>query len=294
MPRVTVDGMKFYFQQTGQGADVVLLHGITGNMAIWPLINMMETLAADFRVTAYDLRGHGYSDTPAKGYTSADMADDLIRIQKALGLKRMFLLGHSFGGVVALHAAVRYPEFIAGLILSDPYFPSLRHLETNVSDWIGWQDYKAQAARAGLVVADDAWFDVGQLFEQAVQLPPERSAMFKKELGLAALDRLSRLANTTCGHDVKAVAGLTAERIQSVTHPTIALYGEQSPFLSTCRYLGKHLANCRIAYVPNAKHRAHEENSKTYVTLVQKCLRDLAESSDASLGNAALTAGANT
>ncbi len=68
MPRVTVEGMKFYYQQAGEGPDVVLLHGVSGNMAIWPLINLMPALAANFRVTAYDLRGHGYSDTPPSGY----------------------------------------------------------------------------------------------------------------------------------------------------------------------------------------------------------------------------------
>src|SRR5579884_1398705 len=99
MPRVTIDGMKFYYQQAGSGPDVVLLHGVTGNLAIWPLINMTQTLAADFRVTAYDLRGHGYSDTPATGYTSADMATDLVKIKEALGLGPLWVLGHSFGGV---------------------------------------------------------------------------------------------------------------------------------------------------------------------------------------------------
>jgi pimeloyl-ACP methyl ester carboxylesterase len=269
MPRVSVDGMKFYYQQAGEGPDVVLLHGVTGNMAIWPLINMLPTLAADFRVTAYDLRGHGYSDTPPAGYTSADMAGDLVKIQRALGLGPMYVLGHSF-------AAVLYPDAIAGLILSDPYFPGLRHLETSLSEWSGWQEYKEQAGRAGLHVSEEDWFDVGQLFKQTANLPPERHEMFRKELGLAAMDRLSRLAATTCGDDVKAVAGLTAERISSVQHPAIALYGESSPFLATCRYLAANMPNCRVSLVPAAKHRAHEENPAAYVTLVQQHLRDLA------------------
>src|SRR6185437_2944757 len=275
MPRVSVEGMRFYYQQAGEGQDVVLLHGVTGNMAVWPLINMLPTLAADFSVTAYDLRGHGYSETPPSGYTSADMAGDLVKIQQALGLGPMYVLGHSYGGVIALHAAVLYPEAIAGLILSDPYFPGLRHLETSLSAWSGWQEYKEQAGRAGLQVSEEDWFDVGQLFAQTANLPPERHEMFRKELGLAAMDRLTRLAATTCGDDVKAVAGLTAERISSVRHPTIALYGEHSPFLATCRYLEANLANCRVALVPDAKHRAHEENPAAYVALVQQLLREL-------------------
>jgi pimeloyl-ACP methyl ester carboxylesterase len=276
MPRVAIDGMKFYYQQVGEGPDVVLLHGVTGNMAIWPLINLMPALAADFRVTAYDLRGHGYSDTPPAGYTSADMAGDLVKIQKALGLRPMYVLGHSFGGVIALHAAVLYPDAVAGLLLSDPYFPGLRHLETGVGRWSGWQEYKEQANRAGLEVAEEDWFDVGQLFKQTANLTPERHEMFRKELGIAAMDRLTRLAATTCGDDVKAVAGLTAERIRSVRHPTLALYGENSPFLTTCRYLEENLPNCRVALVPGAKHRAHEENPAGYVALVRQHLREMA------------------
>lgn len=276
MPRVTVEGMKFYYQQTGEGPDVVLLHGVTGNMAIWPLINLMPTLAADFSVTAYDLRGHGYSDTPSSGYTSADMAGDLVKVQRALGLGPMYVLGHSFGGVIALHAAVLYPDAIAGLILSDPYFPALRHLETRMGQWSGWQDYKEQANRAGLEVTEEDWFDVGQLFQQTASLPPDRHEMFRKELGQAAMDRLARLAATTCGDDVKAIAGLTEERVRSVRHPVCALYGEGSPFLATARYLAENLANCRMVLVPNAKHRAHEENPPAYVELVQAILRDMA------------------
>lgn len=277
MPRVVVEGMKFYYQQAGEGSDVVLLHGVTGNMAIWPLINLMPTLATNFRVTAYDLRGHGYSDTPPSGYTSADMARDLVNIQRALGLGPMYVLGHSFGGVIALHAAVLYPEAVAGLVLSDPYYPALRHLETQVGEWSGWLEYKGQANRAGLEVTEEDWFDVGQLFEQTAHLPRERHEMFRKELGQAAMDRLTRLAATTCGEDVKAIAGLTEERIRSVEHPAIALYGEESPFLATCRYLEENLAKCRSVLVPQAKHRAHEENPKAYVPLVRQCLFEMAD-----------------
>ncbi len=276
MPRIAIDGMKFYYQQTGGGPDVVLLHGVSGNMAIWPLINLMPALAADFRVTAYDMRGHGYSDTPPAGYTSADMAGDLVKIQRALGLGPMYVLGHSFGGVVAHHAAVLYPQAIAGLILSDPYYPGLRRLETAVGTWTGWLEYKEQANRAGLEVTEENWFDVGQLFKQTAHLTPERYEMFRNELGLAAMDRLKRLAATTCGDDVKAVAGLTEERIRSVRQPAVALYGEQSPFLATCDYLVENLANCRRVLVPNTKHRAHEENPAVYVSLVCEILHEMA------------------
>lgn len=277
MPFLRVDDLKFYYQQSGQGPDVVLIHGITGNMAIWPLIDLIRALSAEYRVTYYDLRGHGYSDTPASGYTSADMAEDLHKLQKALGLGPAYLLGHSFGGVIALHAALEYPDAVAGVLLSDPYFPGLRHLEEDVPNWSGWQEYKEQCAQAGLEISDNAWFDVGEVLRQAAALTPDRKAMFEKTLGGPALQRLVRLASTTCGEDVKAVAGLTPERIVSVTQPVVALYGEHSPFLATCRFLEQQLPRCKAALVPGAKHRAHEENPAGYVELVVKHLREMTD-----------------
>lgn len=276
MPRVKVNGMKFYYQQAGRGPDVVLLHGVTGNLAIWPLINLLNVLAEDFRVTAYDLRGHGYSDTPPAGYTSADMADDFRGVQQALGLGPAYVLGHSFGGVVAMHAAVLYPDAVAGVVLSDPYFPGLHHLEGDIGSWPGWRDYRDECDRAGLVVDETNWFDVGNVLRQAAALAPEQRAQFEKEVGAAALQRLVRLAGTTCGDDVKAVAGLTEQRIRMVQQPVLALYGEQSPFLTTCRFLEESLLSCKVVLVPNARHRAHEENPAAYVALVQKHLREMA------------------
>src|SRR5262249_43531877 len=100
MPEIAVNGTRLYYQQSGDGPDVVLVHAVTSNQAIWVFSGLIDSLAADFRVTSYDLRGHGASDRPPTGYTSAVMADDLIGLHAALGLGPAYLVGHSFGGVV--------------------------------------------------------------------------------------------------------------------------------------------------------------------------------------------------
>ena len=64
MPKVKARGVNFFYQQMGEGPDLLLVHGITGNMAVWMLSGLTQKLARQFRVTAYDMRGHGYSDTP--------------------------------------------------------------------------------------------------------------------------------------------------------------------------------------------------------------------------------------
>jgi len=276
MPRIDADGINFFYQQRGEGPDVVLLHGITGNMAIWPLIDLIDNLTAEFRVTYYDLRGHGYSDTLECGYTSADMADDFRRIGEALGLGPAYVLGHSFGGVVAAHAAVLFPERVRGLILSDPFFPCLRRLGGDITAWEGWDGYVARSARHGIRVTPENWWDVGDILRQAAELTGEGREKFVGELGEPALERLVRLAATTCGRDTAEVAGLTEERLASIQQPTLALFGEHSPFLSTSQWLQANLPNCRSTTVPDAEHLAHEENPAQFVKIVARELRRMA------------------
>jgi pimeloyl-ACP methyl ester carboxylesterase len=271
MPKLKANGLTFHYQQAGSGPDVILIHGVTGDLSIWFLCEAMGVLARSFRVTAFDLRGHGYSDVPGNGYTSADQAGDVLAIMDGLGIEHATLLGHSFGGVIATHAAVLYPDRIDGIVLSDPSFPALRHLE-NLSRWGHWQNFREEAAEAGVTLSDEHWYDLGRFFDQVLHLDGERLLRFRQAVGLPGFNRLLRLAHTTCGDDAKAIAGLTEDLIQNVTQPVFAIFGEHSPFLATSLYLGQHLAQCVNRLVPGAKHRAPEENGPMFVELVNEYL----------------------
>jgi pimeloyl-ACP methyl ester carboxylesterase len=271
MPNLNANGMNFHYQQAGSGPDVVLIHGVTGDLSIWFLCEAMSVLSRAFRVTAHDLRGHGYSDVTPTGYTSADQAGDLVAVMDALEIERASLVGHSFGGVIAMHAAVLYPERVDSLVLSDPSFPALRHLE-DLSRWGHWQNFREEAAQAGVTLSDEHWYDLRRFFDQVLDLDGDRLLRFRQAVGLPGFNRLLRLAHTTCGDDAKSVAGLTAELIQSVNRPVLALFGEHSPFLATADYLGRHLDHCVNRLVSRAKHRAPEENGPEFVRLVREFL----------------------
>lgn len=271
MPKLKANGLNFHYQQAGSGPDVILIHGVTGDLSIWFLCEAMGVLGRSFRVTAYDLRGHGYSDVPRDGYTSADQAGDLMAIMDALEIDRAMLVGHSFGAVIAMHAAALHPDRIDSVVLSDPSFPALRHLE-DLSRWGHWQNFREEASQAGVTLSDEHWYDLGRFFDQVLHLDGERLLKFRQAVGLPGLNRLLRLAHTTCGNDAKAVAGLTEEVIGGVTQPVLALFGEQSPFLATADYLGEHLAHCVNRLVEGAKHRAPEENGPRFVELVHDFL----------------------
>ena len=76
MPTATVNQIALHFLQIGTGPDVVMVHGLAANLAFWNLA-IAPALAQSFRVTTYDLRGHGRSDMPPSGYTMRDMVGDL-------------------------------------------------------------------------------------------------------------------------------------------------------------------------------------------------------------------------
>ncbi len=277
MPHVHVRGIGFHYQQTGQGDDVVLIHAVTSNLAVWLFINLLETLGQDFRVTAYDLRGHGLTEATPTGYTSADMAADFAALHEALELAPAYLVGHSFGGVIAMHAALLYPERVKGVILSDPYFPGLKDVEPNLPRAGVWVDLREVFALAGLDLGADV--DFTTLFRAVASLTPQQMKIIREKMGPASsrwLAGLPRLADTTCGDDLFAVAGLTAERLPSVSQPVVALYDEHSPFLATCRYLQEHLPDCTVDIVPGARHLAPVQNPTAFVEMVRRHLLALA------------------
>ena len=109
-------------------------------------------------------------------------------------------MGHSFGAVIGMHAAVIAPERIEALVLSDPYFPALRHLE-DVSRWGHWQNFRQQAAEAGVTLSADTWYDLTTFFDQVLHLDDERLLRFRQAVGLPALEAgaaagTERLADT--------------------------------------------------------------------------------------------------
>ncbi len=120
------NGCNLHAAQGGSGADVVLVHGavtVLEDMLLGPY----DALAERFRVTAFDRPGHGRSGRRRLDASIWGQAAALQEGAERLGLKRPVVIGHSFGGSVALAWALRHPEAISGLVLLAPVsFPELR------------------------------------------------------------------------------------------------------------------------------------------------------------------------
>jgi pimeloyl-ACP methyl ester carboxylesterase len=117
---IVVSGLTLHYTRTGGAKPaVVLAHGFSDDGLCWTPV--AEALEADYDVVMVDARGHGRSAAPEQeGYGSADHADDLAGVIRALGLKRPAVLGHSMGAASALVLAGMYPDLPRAILLEDP------------------------------------------------------------------------------------------------------------------------------------------------------------------------------
>jgi pimeloyl-ACP methyl ester carboxylesterase len=115
---VSIGDLRLRFVRAGTGTPVILLHGYGESLLAWE--GVFDRLARDADVIALDLPGFGLSSKPASGYTADSMATVVSAFLDRLDLRRVVLVGHSLGGVVATAMAVRDPSRVFGLALVDP------------------------------------------------------------------------------------------------------------------------------------------------------------------------------
>lgn len=101
-----------------EGTPLLLLHGFGMDAHAWD--DFAPAVAPHYRTLAMDLRGHGDSGhDPERRYAYADHVADVLAVCETLGLERLVLMGHSFGGRVSMLFAGAHPERMAGLVIVD-------------------------------------------------------------------------------------------------------------------------------------------------------------------------------
>jgi pimeloyl-ACP methyl ester carboxylesterase len=120
---VATNGMQLHLvDYASDGPPLVLMPGLTGNAHFFDAM-VADGLSSGFRVLALDLRGRGLSDKPETGYTMANHAADMVGLLDTLGLERVLLGGHSFGGLVACYVAAHFPERVERCVVLDSPSP---------------------------------------------------------------------------------------------------------------------------------------------------------------------------
>jgi len=127
MPILNYNNGNIYYEVKGEGNPIVLIHGFGLDSRIWK--KQVEELSKTNRVITYDLRGFGKSSLPNGKYSHIE---DLNQLLKELNIKNTKIVGHSFGGEIAIDYALKYSNEVSSLVLISP---SLRGIKGDSSEW---------------------------------------------------------------------------------------------------------------------------------------------------------------
>jgi pimeloyl-ACP methyl ester carboxylesterase len=219
-------GLKVHVQETGNpaGRTVVLLHGFGDSFTSWE--GWVPVLAADYRVIAVDLPGHGLTRAP-EGYvpTSAGLVDAVEGVAAARNLTSFALAGNSLGGGVAWNYALRHPERLSALILVDaagwPQPPpahlplAFRMLRYRIGRWLLSHIDNRPLIEEGLRI---------DVYDPSVITPAfiDRWAEFQRAPGHRAI---------LMSVNPAALAAATAAALAAIRAPTLVLHGENDPLI---------------------------------------------------------------
>ena len=106
--------VRMHVAEAGRGEPVLLLHGWPQHWYVWR--GVIPSLAPHARVICPDLRGFGWSAVPRGGYDRETMAADVLGLMDALGLERVLLAGHDWGGWIGFLLALHHPQRIERLL----------------------------------------------------------------------------------------------------------------------------------------------------------------------------------
>jgi proline iminopeptidase len=269
---VTAGSARLHFRDVGEGPAVVVLHG-GPDFDYDYLLPELDRLAGRFRLVYYDQRGRGRSADRVRPdeVTIESEMDDLDRVLRHLGLGSVAVLGHSWGGVLALEYATRRPDRLTHLILLNTAPASYRdrqlfrqHLGRvrPAGDAEAMRSLAATAAfRAGDIEVETAYYRIH--YRPAVRSPelldrllPRLRANYTPERVLAARvieDRLYEQTWSSPGYDL--LPGL-----RRLAKPTLVLHGADDfvPVEVAARVAAA-IPTARLAVVPGCGHFAYLE-----------------------------------
>src|SRR5262245_35648300 len=215
--RLETKGGDRFYREAGAGEPIVLLHCSSGSSGAW--LPVMEDLSRDYRGLAPDLLGYGRSaQWPRDAALPPEAELGVVQALLDVAARPVHLVGHSYGGTVAINAARRFPKHVASLTLIEPV---AFHLLRRADESDGWREVKALAERHLALVGErqdaaaaDA-FIAYWLGPKAWQQMPDaaRDSAVRTAVKVAAEWRLMFAAED----DLEAIAGIGA--------PTLLIHG---------------------------------------------------------------------
>ena len=265
--------LPFELIESGDGPIVVLVHGSASDRRTW--VDTRQVLSESSRVVAYSRRYHWPNDPPNDDddYSMSAHVDDLLAVIATLDGGPVDLVGHSYGGFVALLAAMREPAVVRSMILIEPPVVSL-FVSTPPRPT---QILKLLVTRPRLAVAIIG-FGIGGIgpATKAAERGDMNGAIDTfgpAVLGREAFDQLSvsrwqqvKANNIRAEYTGSGFPSLNADAVRAVETPTLLVTGTRSPRLwpMLVAELGALLPNSEVVEIADASHLVHEDSPAAF------------------------------
>jgi pimeloyl-ACP methyl ester carboxylesterase len=260
---VRARGLDFHVAEAGSGEDVVLcLHGWPQHWYEWR--RLMPALADRHRVLALDLRGFGWSDAPRDGYEKEEMATDVLAVLDELGLERVKLVGHDWGGwigfLLCLRSPQRFEKFLSLNIV--PPWASLRNTAPHA--WRFWYQWVILTPGLGYMLHRR-----GEFVAKVLRGGSTRKEAWSEAEVRAFADNLMEPARARAGvrlyrtFNLREVGPIARGRYADakLTVPTLLVFGEDDFVLRPEMLAGyqRHAEEMRVEMVPGCGHFIADE-----------------------------------
>jgi pimeloyl-ACP methyl ester carboxylesterase len=259
---VRARGVEFHYAEAGTGDDVVLcLHGWPQHWYEWR--HLMPALADRHRVLALDLRGFGWSGAPKAGYEKENLADDVLAVLDELGIERVKLVGHDWGGWIGFLMSLRAPQRVERFLALNivPPWTSTRNVlghlwrfyyqQVVLAPVLGYRLHRRGFVRKVLVggsTIKDAWD------EEALNSFADNYAEPARARAAVQIYRVFNLREVS-----PIVRGRYADA--RLTVPTLLVFGEDDFVLRPSMLGGyqRHSDEMRVELVPGCGHFIADE-----------------------------------
>lgn len=260
MPTAAVNGTTLYYEVSGEGPGVLLVHGLGSSIADWR--PQVEALAGRYRVCAVDLRGHGRAAKPTGAYTISLFAADLAALLRVLGWGPVHVVGISLGGMIAFELAAGHLDLVRSLVIvnSGPGLPG-----GVVAQWL--------VARQRLLLVRLMGFRrFGALLAERL-LPGAEHVQTRQ----AFAERWASNDPRAYRAAVKALVGWNVtDRLSSLTRPVlvVASDADYTPVAFKRAYVAK-LPQAELVVIEDARHAVTMERPAAFNAVLLRFLNSL-------------------
>lgn len=250
------------YVKQGEGEAVVFVHGLGMSGSSWhPIVEKIANQG--YSCITYDQRGFGDAALPSQDYVIADLVDDLAALIAGLGLKKLHLVGHSLGGMVALAFAINNPNLVVTLTLVCTTSHNGARAGKFARGLAKLAEYGFDAAAAEPHLRGE----IEQILNEGFPYGAPPLDMFRR--GLERPNPAQAMA-------WRAMADFSVkDRVATITVPALVVHGSLDNWIpySNGKWIGEHLPGARWVSVEGAGHFPHLKQPDWFAQLVVDFIR---------------------